>query len=108
MIDGVLRVMRQGEHLGIYHIGTEEEVTIERVAREISRYFGREIEIVPGKLSPGGTLRRCPDITKLRALGYAPRVSLIEGLGTTVRWYDENAKRYSSLGGEMHEYASSK
>ena len=91
MIDGVLRVMDQGKHLGIYHIGSGIETTVESLAREVARCYGRDIVIVPGALCPGSTLRRCPDITKLRALGFAPKVSLRDGLAETVRWYDEHA-----------------
>jgi nucleoside-diphosphate-sugar epimerase len=91
MIDGVLRVMDQGKHLGIYHIGSGIETTVESLAREVARCYGRDIVIVPGALCPGSTLRRCPDITKLRALGFAPKVSLRDGLTETVRWYDEHA-----------------
>jgi nucleoside-diphosphate-sugar epimerase len=91
MIDGVLRVMDRGEHLGIYHIGSGEETTVKSLATAVARCYGRDIVIVAGALRPGGTLRRCPDITKLRGLGFVPGVSLVDGLEKTVRWYDENA-----------------
>ncbi|MBI5773167.1 MAG: NAD-dependent epimerase/dehydratase family protein [Verrucomicrobia bacterium] len=93
MIDGVLKVMERGEHLGIYHIGSGVEISVEELAREVGRCFGRDIAVAPGSLQAGSTLRRCPDITRLRALGFAPRVPLSEGLKPTVRWYDENAHR---------------
>jgi len=96
MIDGVLRVMEHGEHLGIYHVGSGEEISVETLAREVGNCFGREITVVAGTLQPGSTLRRCPDITKLRQLGFQPRVPLSEGLKQTVRWYDENAHRKPS------------
>ena len=38
----------RGEHLGIYHVGTMEEVTIADLARRVARAAGREIELVPG------------------------------------------------------------
>jgi nucleoside-diphosphate-sugar epimerase len=47
----------------------------------------------PSDAPAGGTDRRCPDITRLRALGYAPRISLRDGLPDVVRWYAENAAR---------------
>jgi nucleoside-diphosphate-sugar epimerase len=87
LIDGVVRIIDRGEHLGIYHIGTDAEITIADLARQIGRYFGRDLEFVSGELSPGSTLRRCPDISKMRALGFEPRVSLTEGLATTLQWY---------------------
>jgi nucleoside-diphosphate-sugar epimerase len=93
LVDGVLRLIDQGEHLGIYHIGSEEEIAIENLAREVARHFGRDLVIEPGALRLGSTLRRCPDITKLRRLGFEPRVSLSEGLARTVPWYADNAPR---------------
>jgi nucleoside-diphosphate-sugar epimerase len=93
MTDGILRVIVQGEHLNIYHVGTEDEVTIERLAKEIGAYFGREVQVMPGSLQPGSTVRRCPSIAKVAALGYTPQVSLKEGLRHTVAWYDQNAER---------------
>ncbi|MEJ2377535.1 MAG: NAD-dependent epimerase/dehydratase family protein [Pseudolabrys sp.] len=86
-------VMRdRGEHLGIYHIGTTEEVTIAELARRVARAAGREIELVSGPLQAGGTPRRCPDISKLAKLGYKPAVPLDIGLKTTLDWYWRNAK----------------
>lgn len=90
LVDGVVQVIDRGEHLGIYHIGTDSEVTIEQLARQVAHYFKRNLEIEPGDLTLGSTQRRCPDISKMRALGFEPRVSLAEGLASTLRWYDTN------------------
>jgi nucleoside-diphosphate-sugar epimerase len=35
----------------------------------------------------GSTPRRCPDISKLAALGYRPRVPLDQELPPTLKWY---------------------
>jgi nucleoside-diphosphate-sugar epimerase len=79
-IHGILAVMDRGTHRGIYNVGTEEEVSIKTLVAKIGQQFGREIDVIPGDLQPGSTLRRCPDIRKLRALGYEPRTTLDEGL----------------------------
>jgi nucleoside-diphosphate-sugar epimerase len=91
LIDGIMVMREKGEHLGIYHVGTMEEVTIADLARRIARAGGREIEPIAGPPAAGGTLRRCPDISKLARLGYKPRVPLDEGLKTTLDWYWRNA-----------------
>ncbi len=91
LVAGVMVMRDKGEHLGIYHVGTTEEVSIADVARRIAAHAGREIELVPGKLQAGGTPRRCPDISKLAHLGYKPRVPLSEGLAPTIDWYWRNA-----------------
>ena len=89
--DGLMLLCDKGAHRTIYHIGTEDEVTIADVARAVGACFGREVDIVPGRAAAGGTPRRCPSIARLAALGYRPRVSLSEGLAVTARWYDEHA-----------------
>jgi nucleoside-diphosphate-sugar epimerase len=91
LVSGILVMREKGEHLGIYHVGTMEEVTIADLARRVARAAGREIELVPGEAAAGGTLRRCPDISKLAGLGYKPRVPLDEGLRPTLGWYWRNA-----------------
>jgi nucleoside-diphosphate-sugar epimerase len=87
MVDGMLAVAARGEHLGVYHIGTMSEIPIKELAVAIGRALGREVVVRPGPLQPGGTPRRCPDITKARAIGFEPRVSLSAGLERTVAWY---------------------
>jgi len=57
-IDGLMLIIRKGKHLGIYHVGTMEEITVEEAALEIAKYYKREIHIIPGPLMPGGTITR--------------------------------------------------
>jgi dTDP-glucose 4,6-dehydratase/UDP-glucose 4-epimerase len=94
----ILRIVEDGEHLQIYHVGTEEEVTIGSLAVEIGKIMGRVVQIVPGPLQKGGTLRRCPRIAKLRQLGFAPELSLQEGLRRTVPWMEEYLHRHDQEG----------
>lgn len=65
LVAGVMTMREKGEHFGIYHIGTTEEVTIADLARRIAAISGREIELTAGKPATGGTARRCPDISNL-------------------------------------------
>jgi nucleoside-diphosphate-sugar epimerase len=87
LVAGVMVMRERGEHLGIYHIGTAEEVTIADLARRMAAIAGCEIALDPSSLPQGSTTRRCPDISKLAALGYAPRVALDAGLPPTLDWY---------------------
>ena len=92
-IDGLMLVIKKGKHLGIYNIGTQDEISIEKVAVEVGKYFGRKVVIVPGKHAEGSTKRRCPDITKLKKLGYKPKIAFQKGLEITANWYDKNAHK---------------
>lgn len=99
LVDGVACLLARGEHMNIYHVGTEDEITIADLATKIGKTCGVVVRVVPSAPAAGGTPRRCPDISKLSRLGYAPRVSLDAGLAKTVAWYHDHAS--SSLGPAM-------
>ncbi len=90
VVEGILTMYEKGGHREIYHIGSDEELTIRELAARIGKIVGIDLNIQPGELQQGGTKRRCPDISKMRALGWSPRVGLDEGLERTVAWYREN------------------
>ncbi len=99
-VDGLMLVLEKGSHLGIYHIGTMEEMKIEDVAKEIASYFGKKAEIAAGEAAKGSPTRRCPDITKLKKLGFKPKTSFKQGLAVTARWYDQNADKQPKISKE--------
>lgn len=98
-VEGIVRILERGAHLEIYNVGSDEETSIWALARQIGRCFDREVELVPSPAPPGSPPRRCPDIGKLKALGFAPRVPLAEGVSQTVRWYDAHAHEHVEVGG---------
>ncbi|MBI2549624.1 SDR family NAD(P)-dependent oxidoreductase [Candidatus Woesearchaeota archaeon] len=105
-VDGLMLVLEKGEHLGIYHIGTMEEMPIAAVAKEIGNYFGRQVEIVPGEAAKGSPARRCPDTTKLKKLGFKPKTPFREGLRITAKWYGQNSEKQPKISqnrGKLYE-----
>jgi len=91
---GVMSIIKHGEHLGIYHVGNPEEISVNQVVEHIFKEFGREPSIVHGPLTQGSTQRRCPDISKLRSLGYEPTISFEQGLPSLVHWYKQHANNH--------------
>ncbi|MCU1699381.1 MAG: rfbB [Mycobacterium sp.] len=90
IVEGILTMYEKGGHREVYHIGSDEEVSIRDLAARIGKIVGIDLDIQPGELQAGGTPRRCPDITKMRALGWSPAVGLEDGLERTVAWYREH------------------
>jgi UDP-glucose 4-epimerase len=90
VVEGILTMYEKGGHREIYHIGSDEEITIRDLAARIGKIVGIDLDIQPGELQQGGTKRRCPDISKMRSLGWSPAVGLDEGLERTVAWYREH------------------
>jgi dTDP-glucose 4,6-dehydratase/UDP-glucose 4-epimerase len=88
---GVMQILARGEHLGIYHVGNPEEISVQNVVEQVFKVLGREPHIIHGPLAQGSTERRCPDISKLRSIGYEPTISFEQGLPSLVHWYMQHA-----------------
>lgn len=86
-VDGILTMYERGGHREVYHIGNDDEISILNLVERVGAAMGCELIAAPGQAAAGGTPRRCPDISKMRALGYQPRVNLDEGLRRTTEWY---------------------
>lgn len=93
IVDGIIAMYEAGGHREVYHIGNDDEVSINELVSKLGELLGGELHVVPSAATEGGTPRRCPDITKMRSLGYEPKVDLSEGLRRTVEWYEHNRGR---------------
>ncbi len=65
---------------GIYNIGATLETKIGDLAETIFDVSGFHPKIEVKSAPPGSVQRRVPDTSKLAKLGFAPRVSLLEGI----------------------------
>jgi UDP-glucose 4-epimerase len=100
-VKGTVLAMEQPNTNGeIYHIGTQDEITIGELihyAGELMQFNGT-FENAP--TYPGSVSRRCPDITKAKTqLGFEPEVGWKEGLKQTVEWYNN----YLEEGNKVYE-----
>ena len=77
---------------GLYHVGTMDERTISDVAHAVAQCYDRKIKVIPGTLPKGSPPRRLPELAKMYALGYTPRMSFKKGIARTVAWYQEHPK----------------
>lgn len=88
-IDGMLKVLQHGKHMGIYHIGTDIESTIYEIVTEIANALKAKINLKYSEIPWGSVERRCPNINKVRALGFTPKISIQAGIRQTAQWYYE-------------------
>ena len=93
VVDGIVRMHASGAHREVYHIGNDHEVSIRDLVAATASAVDATLTIVPGQAAAGGTPRRCPDISKMRALGYDPKIDLVEGLKRTAEWYAQHRTR---------------
>lgn len=69
------------------NIGTGEDLSINELAQLISSLSGFQGEIFWDSTKPDGTLQKVLDISRIKALGWKPAISLESGLASTIDWY---------------------
>ncbi|MEM4291510.1 MAG: dTDP-glucose 4,6-dehydratase [Archaeoglobaceae archaeon] len=90
-------VLQKGDP-GIYNISSGEEKTNLEVVETILKIMGKDenlIEFVEDR--PGHDLRYSLDSSKIRELGWRPKVSFEEGIRRTVEWYLQNKLWWEKL-----------
>src|SRR5215831_2629339 len=87
LVDGIIRLMESNVNDPV-NIGNPQEMTIEEIARMIIKLTGSKSQIVYRPLPEDDPKVRQPDITRARTLlGWEPKVSLEEGLETTIAYF---------------------
>jgi dTDP-glucose 4,6-dehydratase len=87
LIEGVLRLARSSEHLPV-NIGNPDEFTILECAQAVLEVTGSKSELCFESLPQDDPTRRCPNISKARALlGWEPRIKLKEGLARSLNFF---------------------
>lgn len=90
LIEGMIRLMDNNEHIGPVNIGNPDEKTMLELAQAVITETGSKSELKFEPLPKDDPKQRCPDITRARNwLGWEPRVPLNVGLARTVQYYRE-------------------
>ncbi len=79
-INGFDKLFKYGKNLEIYNIGTSEKTKVSFLAKELAKIFGKKIKLSKTKIFKGSPSKRCPDIRKIKKLGFKQKISLREGL----------------------------
>ena len=91
-VDGLITVIYEGGVGEAYNICANNPATVKEIVENIIRILGgdpeRDIVYVRGR--PGEDRRYAMKCDKIRELGWAPKVSLIDGLRKTIEWYKAN------------------
>jgi len=73
----------------IFNIGRGKQVELMHFIENIGKEVGKEPEIILAPRHPADTLETWSDTTKLRELGYKPKVNIEQGVQAFVRWFKE-------------------
>ena len=76
----------------LVNVGCGKDISIEALAELMRETVGYNGEVEWDLTKPDGTPQKLLDVSRLRELGWHPRISLREGLRSTYRWYLDNPK----------------
>ncbi len=77
-------IFNKGKHLQIYNIGTTEIVKIKELVKKIIKISKKKLKITHTKLAKGGTVIRCPNINKIKKLGFKKKYNLTQGISKII------------------------
>ena len=77
----------------IINVGCGEDISIHELAELICDVVGFDGELSWDKTKPDGTPRKLLDVSKLRALGWAPTIPLRDGIVRTYDWFLKNVAK---------------
>lgn len=84
-INGILTILDRGKVGEVYNIGSDKETTVLELANMIKKVSDSNSGIVFSQLPENDPKRRAADITKLRELGWYPKISLEEGIREVIK-----------------------
>jgi GDP-L-fucose synthase len=86
----VMLMQRYSDEVPI-NVGCGSDVSIAELARLVGEVVGFSGKLVFDTSKPDGTPRKLLDVSKLSALGWAPKIGLREGIAGTYQWFLEHA-----------------
>lgn len=76
------------------NVGTGEDVTIRELAETIQSVVGYQGQIIWDSNKPDGAPRKLMNISKLKSLGWQPKIGLKDGLVQTYQWFIEHQGQF--------------
>jgi GDP-L-fucose synthase len=87
LADALIFLMQHYDSEELLNVGWGEDLSIRELAQQVKATVGFDGAIEFDASKPDGTPRKLLDTTRLKALGWYPRVRLEEGLRKTYEWY---------------------
>jgi len=88
--DALVFLMERYDEEPFVNVGWGEDLTIAELARMVAGVVGFGGALTFDASKPDGTPRKLLDTSRLRALGWTPKIPLREGIERTYAWFREN------------------
>ncbi|NJO55439.1 MAG: GDP-L-fucose synthase [Rhodospirillales bacterium] len=90
LADACVYLLQHYEGHDHVNLGCGEDVPIKDLAEMVLKVVGAESKLVCDTTKPDGTPRKLLDVSRLKDLGWQPKIDLETGLSTTYDWFTQN------------------
>ena len=74
------------------NVGCGDDVSVKELVEVIVKISGFKGKVVYDETKPDGTMRKLMDNSRIKKLGWKPKIGLEEGVGRTYQWYIKHKK----------------
>lgn len=91
VVESNVLALQSNEDGMVYNVSTSQETSVNELAQLLLQISGKNVEIKYTAPAAGDVLRSCLDNSLIKQeLGWAPRISIDEGLKNTWTWFKDN------------------
>ena len=87
LAEACVLLLERYSQAGHINVGSGEELSIRQLADQIAQVVGFTGRLEFDPSMPDGTPRKLMDVSRIRALGWKPRIALTEGIRGAYAWY---------------------
>ena len=87
LAEACVLLLERYSQAGHINVGSGEELSIRQLAEQIAQVVGFTGRLEFDPSMPDGTPRKLMDVSRIRALGWKPRHSLLVGIRSAYAWY---------------------
>lgn len=87
--EAILFIMENTNYVQMINIGWGKDISIKELADLIAEKSGFKGKIIWDTSKADGMLCKCMDVSKMRKLGFSPKITLEEGIEKTIEEYKE-------------------
>lgn len=97
LAEAIIFVMENKLEESLYNVGSGEDLSLKEVALRVQKIIGHQGEIIWDTSKPDGTPRKVMEVSKLKKMGWSPKITLEQGIEETYQWFLENREKIKEM-----------
>ncbi len=97
LAEAIIFVLENKLKESLYNVGTGDDLSLKELALLVQKVIGHQGEIIWDTSKPDGTPRKVMEVSKLKKMGWSPKITLEQGIEETYQWFLENREEIREM-----------